>query len=183
MKKVIKVWTERSLYDRICDFREYKIEIDYKLSYLRGNKLPYFSVTGTVYSRKNGRGRWAWNSAGCIHDEIQKHTKDYNDLIAFHLRDLYGSPMHDLDNGLYHLGFTKWQGVNLEAVKEHFLLKDLDEARALKLEFDGVFGRTGGDLEKVKEAVKEYLDRQKVRYWNEAIRLIKKYNLTVIGER
>lgn len=64
----------------------------YGFHYIRGNTLPYFSITVESVSRSgNGPG-------GCMHDEIAKKWRSVAYLIRWHLCDGDGTPMHYVAN-------------------------------------------------------------------------------------
>lgn len=65
------------------------------LHHLQGNKHPYFSITADYFER----GRCV--AGGCLHDEILKHAPKFADLVALHLSDDNGVPMHAVENGWY----------------------------------------------------------------------------------
>lgn len=69
------------------------------LSHLRGNARPYFSVTADIaYSRAHSpRG------CGCMHDEVLKYWPTLAPVVALHLCDDTGMPMHAEANGWYSL--------------------------------------------------------------------------------
>ena len=77
-----------------------------ELVQLAGNARPYFSVTGTLWQCKrdadagNERG---WISGGCLHDEILSTWPALAPLVALHLSDDDGVPMHAEANGRYHV--------------------------------------------------------------------------------
>lgn len=62
------------------------------LHYIRGNQLPYFSLTGETK-----------DSAGCIHETLLRKWPELGDLAALHLSDINGVPMHAAENGWYWL--------------------------------------------------------------------------------
>lgn len=72
------------------------------LHYIRGNKLPYFSLT---YWQGGPNG-----SGGAGHEEILKHFPQFAALAALHLSDIYGKPMHSESNGWYWLAGTMPDG-------------------------------------------------------------------------
>jgi hypothetical protein len=75
--------------------------IEYGLRYLKGNTLPYFSVT--VDGReKSARGRGS-DFGGCCHELVAKVAPDLKPLIALHLSDVTGQPGHAESNGWYWL--------------------------------------------------------------------------------
>ena len=84
---------------------KYKAEIDY----IHGNRLPHFSITGTLYIREPGinhdRG-WERMSSGAIHEDLLAVCPDdlfVRSMVAMHLADFpSGVPMYAVENGFYH---------------------------------------------------------------------------------
>lgn len=76
------------------------------LHHLKGNALPYVSVTGEITSNVNGG---TWIAGGCLHDEIRRYLPDAATLIPWHLSDERG-PMHYKANAVYY-----WQQGNAPA--------------------------------------------------------------------
>ena len=68
--------------------------------YLKGNRLPYFSVTGEIW--KDGRTRDC-EACGCIHDDILRHWPELASVVALHLSDYTGEPSYAEANGWYWL--------------------------------------------------------------------------------
>lgn len=68
--------------------------------YLRGNPLPYFSVMSETWERSNARD---CISCGCQHDEVAKLWPKLKPIIALHLSDSDGVPMHATANSWYQL--------------------------------------------------------------------------------
>lgn len=66
------------------------------LNYIRGNKSPHFSITATVMDGNR------FESGGCQHELILQHFPQFADLVALHLSDISGIPMHAVENGWYH---------------------------------------------------------------------------------
>jgi hypothetical protein len=83
------------------DGRRYRIRCDARLSQLRGNPRPYFSVTGEIKVAEGGY--WREHSGGCLHEPILKHWPDLAPLVALHLSDDTGAPMHAEAKGWYDL--------------------------------------------------------------------------------
>jgi hypothetical protein len=67
-----------------------------------GNQSPYFSVTATGWRNKT-RCDSSWSFGGCCHDLILEHWPELAPVIALHLHDVDGIPMHAEDNGWYWL--------------------------------------------------------------------------------
>jgi len=62
-----------------------------------GKQLPYFSITAEVWEG------FTMTGFGCMHDEILAAHPEYADLVALHLSDINGVPMHAIENGWYWL--------------------------------------------------------------------------------
>lgn len=69
----------------------------------------YFSVTGDI-NRRAKNHRWIFMAGGCIHDDIQQQFPWAAPLIALHLSDEHGVPMHAVENAWYWAGGTRWNG-------------------------------------------------------------------------
>lgn len=80
------------------------------LNKLAGNPRPYWSVTADLHEMirmKNGRlrkGRMV--AAGSLHDEIVEHVPELAPIVALHLSDDEGTPMHAVENALHWMGLT-----------------------------------------------------------------------------
>ena len=68
------------------------------LQYLRGNRMPYFSLTVDIH-RKGFPNQC--QSGGCDHETILKYYPSFADLAALHLSDINGVPMHAEADGWY----------------------------------------------------------------------------------
>ena len=94
--------------------------IDTKLYQLRGNARPYFSTTATV------RWRGGAESGGCCHGDILRVCPALAPLVALHLSDDEGAPMHAEANGFFYLmgaiGYPLEHGPrdNAEKCREYF---------------------------------------------------------------
>lgn len=76
-----------------------RISVEAGLHHLQGNSRPYFSVTGEI-----GRpGARDCDTCGCIHPEILAYWPELAPVIALHLSDDLGQPMHMEANGWYQL--------------------------------------------------------------------------------
>jgi hypothetical protein len=73
----------------------------------------YFSVTGEI-STERERAKRDFQSGGCIHDEILKAFPQLAPLVALHLSNLDGVPMHAEANGFY------WLAGNLGGLGERY---------------------------------------------------------------
>jgi hypothetical protein len=110
------------------------LKVDAKLSHLKGNEKPYFSITGEVWAAsKEGyaRGRDCI-IGGCIHDVILEHYPELSDIVALHLSDINGAPMYPVENGFYWFGgCPEYQAYNQKTFAEYVRISEA-EAEALK---------------------------------------------------
>lgn len=87
---------------------------------IRGNKAPYFSVTGTI-EHTDKRETDPFCVGGCMHETVLKHFPELAPVVALHLSDDKGEPMHARANGLYRLGLTEFpSGKSIELAAKHF---------------------------------------------------------------
>jgi hypothetical protein len=182
--------------------RKYRITAKGGLHHLRGNARPYFSITADI--DRWSSYRWQEDSGGCLHDDILKHWPELADLVALHLSDDDGVPMHAAENGWYfmagalpeigvqyHLGsgeHAKSPTECLQVFAKHVRIK-LDEAAALRDELvkviDAVphYGRVyeRAAIRPAKEALKAWCEQQRPRWKAEAQACVAKHNLQVYG--
>lgn len=64
---------------------------------LRGNAAPHFTITADVLVSGH------MIAGGAMHDTIVEHFPQFADLVALHLSDHNGVPMHAEANGAYYL--------------------------------------------------------------------------------
>jgi len=87
-----KMYTQRK--------ENFRIRARYGMHYIKGNRLPYFSLTAEIDVLVNGR--WRDHAGGQMPDEIEKHFPDlYHRLARWHLTDQDGCPMHYIANGKF----------------------------------------------------------------------------------
>lgn len=156
------------------DGRKYVLYVEGGLHHIKGNAAPYFSLTGSVIYR--GRDEFG----GAIHDTILAHYPELSDLAAMHLSDIYGVPMHAVENAWYHLGGTHWTPANLD-VAAKYLRVSLEEAARL-----ASLVPPQDALKSTREAAKAafvaYVEAQKPRWAEEAKACIEKHGLVVYGD-
>ena len=92
-----KVTMERPYYG--VGYRRATIKVGAGLNRLEGNRRPHFSVTGEIWER----GYKDCIQSGCIHREILQSWPQLAPVIALHLSDDRGTPVHAAANGWYHL--------------------------------------------------------------------------------
>lgn len=79
--------------------RGYKITVEAGLHHIQGNERPYFSVTAEVrHPRAND-----CNAFGCLHEDVLQHWPKLAPVVALHLCDDDGAPMHAAENAWYAL--------------------------------------------------------------------------------
>lgn len=76
------------------------LHVEGGLCYLKGNPLPYFSLT--CWKHRKGHPDQC-QSGGADHETILKYYPQFADLAALHLSDINGVPMHAEANGWYQL--------------------------------------------------------------------------------
>jgi len=84
---------------------EVVLTVKVRLTKLEGNSRPYFSVTGSIDSL-----RGVEIAGGCLHDEILQWFPELADVVALHLADDRGKPMHAAENARYWMGLSSWSG-------------------------------------------------------------------------
>lgn len=148
-----------------------KCIVNIQLTKFKG-QAPYFSVTGEAYRITGRQGRPPMIASGCIHDYIQQVTSRFDDVIALHLSDIDGTPMHAVENGLYWLGQNKYQALDTEEAKRHFRCTDSEIIELLAAYKHG------------KQVYIDYIDKHlRPRWRQEAQAVIDKYGLEVEAER
>lgn len=80
---------------------------------------PYFSVTAEL---RTPRGRL--DACGCLHEAILAAWPDLAPLVALHLADANGRPLHALENGRYWAGFTRWGAADVPALARHLRISE-----------------------------------------------------------
>lgn len=102
---VVALYKATKLYDRPEEYRHGNmttapvITVTAALHNPCGNARPSFSVTGEVKIP----GRRDFETGGCIHREILRHWPELAPIVALHLSDSDGAPMHAEANGWYQL--------------------------------------------------------------------------------
>lgn len=90
---------------------KHRLVVTVEFHQLMGNDRPYFSATADLVNNRY-RGDNRFEAGGCLHDEIREHFPELTPIVALHLADDRGWPMHPVANGAYFLGFTKYQEHN-----------------------------------------------------------------------
>jgi hypothetical protein len=101
------------------------LTVDAKLYKLTSNSAPYFSVTAEERNTRR-RGDNQVECCGCMHTEILEHFPQLAPVVALHLSDDNGTPMHAAAKALYWAGFTKWKELNMDALTEHLRVSEAE---------------------------------------------------------
>jgi len=164
MKKVNK----ELVIDGVCT----KLEVTYGLSYLQGNRSPYFSITGST--RELHGNRWVEGSGGCIHETILAAYPEFAPLVDLHLSSHDGVPMYAIENGLYYLKldgrvYLETNGkVPEDVAQEHFRCSKSEIKVLAQFMFDN-------EIDQAKELVKSW----RTRYLAEATKAIEQFELEI----
>lgn len=89
------------LHTRAFETAKHNGTIEFGLRYIKGNPLPYFTVTAT--GRENGRRGAGSDFGGCCHELILEAAPDLKPLIDLHGSYVDGTPTHAEANGWYWL--------------------------------------------------------------------------------
>ena len=101
--RFVAEWTHQYTRVRACPTAGYghraQIKVCAGLHQLGGNRRPYFSVTAEIFIP----GRRDYESGGCLHTEVLKYWPKLAPVVALHLSDDNGTPMHAQANSWYQL--------------------------------------------------------------------------------
>lgn len=142
-----------------------------------GKQKPYFSVTHDTWkaTRKGERDKRYANpvSCGACGRETERKFPALSDLFEFHLRDIDGCPMYEVENGAYFI-----KNNDVKALANH-LLVSVDEAEKL------IDACKGADDEGIEGELSMYIHENNLHeVWKAtADNLISKYNLKFHYER
>lgn len=169
-------WTEGSM--RVA------MVVKFGLHHIRGNEKPHFSVTVDGY--ENGRESFG----GCCHDMVLQHFPTLADIVALHLSDIDGAPMHAEANGIYWLGGI----VNIPGISSSYMDKSASEcirifaehARvtekdAVRLAGQIAITRKDSGKDAARAVFAEWINLQRPRWKAEADAVIRRYELGVVG--
>ena len=141
-----------------------------------GEQLPYFSLTGRVVI--NG----VEEMSGAIHEEILTVFPELADAAALHLSDINGLPMHSFENGKYWAGFSQFgmANANSKFLAELWRINQDDAAGLLRDALMAKLWADGDQFTLPEELLKEFHDRQILRWNEEAKAAINKYKLQTV---
>jgi hypothetical protein len=96
-----------------CGRRYGYMRVEAGLHHLRGNPLPYFSVTAEIYYPGHQNNPFA---CGCMDEDVLRLWPKLAPVVALHLCDSTGLPMHAEANGWYQLaGYYEGAGERYHA--------------------------------------------------------------------
>lgn len=160
--------------------RRQRITVYGGLHFLRGNKLPYFSLTSETRT-----------STGCNHELVLQHFPQFADLAALHLSDIDGVPSHSVENAWYWFAGSKgglgekYHGANAQSNK-HSGNNTEDEcaqifADHIRISLDKAFLLR--ETINRKADLREFCEAQRPRWKREADECVAKHKLVVYGDR
>lgn len=178
------------LYD--YDTRDSVLTVFGGLNYLKGNSIPYFSLTCWHH---NGHGE----GGGAAHELILQHFPQFADLAALHLSDINGVPMYASENGMYWLAGAmgnpfgeQYHGGNstpgrssaecMKIFREHLRLTPEQAAEVL----GDIYSKTNAQHDNrrayARALLAEFCETQKPRWKREADSCIVAHNLSIFGD-
>lgn len=161
--------------------------VHFGLHNIQGNRSPHFSITADGY--ENGKESFG----GCCHDIIAEKLPDLADMIALHLSDMDGAPMHADGNGWYwlagivdglgeryHGGSGDYGKGPKECARIFANHARISEPEAIRLagRINKQFKR---DPAKARKEFSAWIDQQRPRWKKEANAVIAKYGLGIYG--
>jgi len=171
-----------------ADWTRFTLVVQFGLHHIRGNSMPYFSITADV--RENGR----LTACGCCHELIAERLPELRDVIALHMSDMDGVPMHAEANAWYWLagvvdvGEKYHGGVGSSAKSADDCLRIFaDHVRIPEAEAMRVIGRFAEQVkdegkDAARKAFGAWIDAQRPRWKEEANALIRKYGFGIYGD-
>lgn len=106
----------------VQDGERHSIAVHFGLHMMRGNDVPYFTLT-IGSGRINGEPRY-W---GADHETICRELPELEDLARLHLSNIHGEPMYAAANGWFWLAGTCDLGERYHAGNAKFGRKTADE--------------------------------------------------------
>jgi hypothetical protein len=154
------------------------------LHYIKGNPLPYFSLTVGRYGME--RGEKVVKSQGRPSDEVLAQHPEFSNLEVMHLSDITGLPLHAVANGWYWLcgaveghHDARYHGGN------SLPARDRDECLAIFCNHFRIGSEQGEELAatiRSQDELAAWVETQKPRYRAEAERAISEYGLVIYGD-
>ena len=176
------------LHTRAFETAKHYGTIEFGLHYIKGNPLPYFTVTAT--GREKGRLGAGSDFGGCCHELILEAAPDMKPLVDLHGSDVNGEPTHAEANGWYWLAGAcgglgeKYHGGNgspskstgeCEQTLANHLRLTLNEARGLVVAAIAINDTKG--TKETRNWFKHYVASLEDRWEQEADKAIEQFNL------
>lgn len=162
--------------------------VTYGLEHIQGNSQPHFSATCDEFM--GGRH----DTGGCQHERVLRLWPELADVVALHLSDLDGAPMHAEANGFYWLtgivggmGDKYHPGNGTPAHSATDCIRILSEhARIPQAHVVTLAGRINTvykaeGITAARALFKKWTDAQRPRWKAEALACIRKHELGVHG--
>lgn len=92
----------RTLSKKLANGNTFTVTVTVPGEYSYGQKSDHFSVTAEERTQDR-RVRDPIVACGCMHDDVLRHFPKLADVVALHLADTFGVPMHAEANGWYWL--------------------------------------------------------------------------------
>jgi hypothetical protein len=171
-------WTHKYVANRVTPSAAGRIKatrttVTAGLHKLEGNDRPYFSVTCSVDEQARNN-RWIDVGGGADHETIVAYWPKLAPVIALHLADDNGVPMHAAANAVYHAGFSKGMADarNVNHLANHLRISP-DDAQTLidrcGRAFNAAFARGQEHPHEIPAAmIADYVDEQRSRWADEA---------------
>jgi hypothetical protein len=118
-----------------------------------GDQAPYFSVTGELRDKSKPKNSdRGLITCGAIHEGIARWFPELAPVIALHLSDHHGVPMHAVENARYWAGRTQYADqANVDTLQQHLRCRP-EEAREL-------MAGSGLDDDGFREAIESMVPR------------------------
>lgn len=122
----MSTWTHQYISTRVTpgpadqNVKATRTTVTAGLHKLDGNDRPYFSVTCLIDEQARNN-RWMEAGGGAAHDTILRLFPRLAPVVALHLADDTGQPMHAVANAIYHAGFSRGMadGRNVRHLASH----------------------------------------------------------------
>lgn len=102
------------------EYPRHRIVVTAGLHQLGANLRPYFSVTCEVINKRKSGDR-AIEEGGAAHELIAEHFPELAPVIALHLSDDEGVPMHAVENARYWAGRTQFKTADVRKAPDRGL--------------------------------------------------------------
>lgn len=162
------------------DGRTYRIIAKYGMHYIKGNRVPYFFITGSIDERVGLKG-WSEDSGGCIHDEIAKHFPELKPLIQFHLWGQDGIPMHYVENAVYWWkGWKHFSKTHIEDYKKFTEKQAAEENYKIFNDHICLFPNEVKSIPEDENTLREWLKARQPRIQQHFLETMQKFNIEFI---